>query len=109
MKPPRRDRLAAGLLVAFALACAGGAEPPPPPPPPPPAPAAEPADFTRCTEPRRPMCTREYRPVCAQVDTGVRCVKAPCPSAEWKTYPNACTACADEKGIGHRPGACESP
>lgn len=64
------------------------------------------AHYTACEEPRRPMCTREYRPVCADVDTGVRCIKAPCPSSEKKTYSNACTACAEEKVLGHVPGAC---
>ncbi len=62
---------------------------------------------TTCTDPRREMCTREYRPVCADVDTGIRCIKAPCPSTEKKTYSNACTACADKKVMGHRPGACK--
>ncbi len=77
--------------------------------------AAEPQDqveptaevpLTRCQEPRSAVCTREYRPVCAEVDTGVRCVKAPCPSTQRKTFPNACTACADDKVIGYRPGVC---
>lgn len=67
------------------------------------------ATMTECTEPRRPMCTREYRPVCADVDTGIRCIKAPCPSIEKKTYANGCTACADAKVAGYRPGACTTP
>ncbi len=62
---------------------------------------------TRCGDPRPEMCTREYRPVCALRDTGVRCVTTPCPSTEWKTYGNACDACADADVIGHLPGACE--
>ena len=52
------------------------------------------------------MCTREYRPVCAWVDTGVRCVTEPCDSTEWRTYSNGCTACADARVVGHREGAC---
>jgi arsenite methyltransferase len=60
-----------------------------------------------CTEPRRPMCTREYRPVCALRDTGIRCVTEPCPTVEWKTYTNGCTACANPDVIGHRPNACD--
>lgn len=52
------------------------------------------------------MCTREYRPVCADVDTGIRCITAPCPSTEKKTYSNGCTACADEKVTGYALGAC---
>ncbi len=65
-------------------------------------------ELTTCSDPRREMCTREYRPVCAEVDTGVRCIKAPCPSTEKKTYSNACTACADKKVMSHRPGACKA-
>ncbi len=64
------------------------------------------AHYTACGEPRSEMCTREYRPVCAEVDTKIRCIKAPCPSTERKTYSNACTACADENVVGHVPGAC---
>ena len=60
----------------------------------------------RCEDPRPQMCTREYRPVCALRDTGVRCVTTPCPSTEWKTYGNACDACADADVIGHIAGAC---
>jgi len=63
-------------------------------------------DFTACEEPRSPMCTKEYHPVCASVDTGVRCVTTPCPSMTKKTYGNACTACADAKVAGYVPGAC---
>lgn len=53
------------------------------------------------------MCTREYKPVCANRDTGIRCVTTPCPAAEWKTYGNACDACSDKAVTGYRPGACE--
>lgn len=63
--------------------------------------------LTACPATRSALCTREYRPVCAQVDTGVRCVRAPCPASEWRTYSNACTACADEKVTGHRSGSCD--
>lgn len=63
-----------------------------------------------CEEPRSEMCTRDYRPVCATVDTGVRCVRAPCPLAQSeRTFPNGCSACADPKVIQHRPGACPEP
>lgn len=61
---------------------------------------------TRCEDPRPEVCTRDYRPVCALRDTGIRCVTIPCPSTEWKTYGNACDACADADVIGHLPGAC---
>jgi len=59
-----------------------------------------------CKEPRRQACTREYRPVCAVKDTGVRCIRSPCPSTEQVTYSNACVACADKKVIGYQSGAC---
>jgi hypothetical protein len=52
--------------------------------------------FTRCTEPRSQICTREYRPVCAQLQTGVS-----------RTYPTGCTACADPDVAGYVGGACE--
>ncbi len=61
---------------------------------------------TDCKSPRRQMCTREYRPVCAIRDTGVRCVTTPCPSTEKVTKSNACTACADEKVFSYTPGSC---
>jgi hypothetical protein len=52
--------------------------------------------LTFCTEPRPQACTREYAPVCAQLDSGTS-----------KTYGNACDACADSSVVGHRPGPCE--
>lgn len=62
-----------------------------------------------CTDPRSPICTMEYMPVCGKRDTGIRCVTTPCPSMEWKTYPNACTACADEAVVGYIAGECQDP
>jgi len=62
--------------------------------------------YQKCPNKRSQMCTKIYRPVCAEVDTGIRCIRAPCPSVEHKTYASDCTACADAKVIGHRPGAC---
>lgn len=61
---------------------------------------------TICKSPRSQMCTRDYRPVCATRDTGVRCVTTPCPSTEQVTKPNSCTACADEKVFSYIEGAC---
>ena len=61
-----------------------------------------------CKDPRPKICTQEYMPVCANKDTGVRCITTPCPSSEQVTYPNACSACADDKVYGHIAGACES-
>ena len=63
--------------------------------------------ITQCTDPRPEMCTREYMPVCATKDTGVRCVTTPCPSTEEVTYPTGCTACSDAAVIGYRQGQCE--
>ena len=62
--------------------------------------------YSHCESPRPQICTREYNPVCAVKDTGVRCVTTPCPSAEEVTYATGCTACSDSKVIKHRPGAC---
>jgi len=59
-----------------------------------------------CPEQRPQICTMDYRPVCATRDTGVRCVTAPCPSTEQKTYSNACSACADVKVFGHIADEC---
>lgn len=53
--------------------------------------------FTRCTEPRPEICTREYNPVCATLSTG----------KQQKTYATGCTACADPAVIKYRQGPCE--
>jgi hypothetical protein len=49
-----------------------------------------------CEDPRPEVCTREYRPVCAEVADG-----------SLRTYPNGCDACADKAVRAYRPGACE--
>ena len=64
------------------------------------------ARITQCEDPRPEICTREYIPVCAVKDTGVQCVTTPCPSTEEKTYATGCTACADNKVIEYKQGAC---
>jgi hypothetical protein len=51
-------------------------------------------------------CTTEYDPVCGEVDTGIVCVKAPCPSAREMTFGNACEACAEPRSNGYYPGPC---
>jgi hypothetical protein len=63
-------------------------------------------EYKQCPELRPQMCTREYMPVCATRDTGVRCITAPCPSSEQRTYSNGCEACADAKVLGYSPNAC---
>ena len=63
-------------------------------------------ELTNCPPERPPICTMDYRPVCATKDTGVRCVTTPCPSTEQKTYSNACSACTDPKVIGYIPDEC---
>ena len=100
-------RFAAWLLIALGgLACSGtGGEGP--------APGRGPGGpnagaYAECTEPRSEMCTRDWRPVCARRDTGVRCVTTPCPSWETRTYGNACSACADPAVHGFWPGECRS-
>lgn len=75
-----------------------------------PAPEAAPQGrlaFTQCDAEHRPeMCTKEYRPVCAEVDNGIRCITAPCPSTDQKEFANGCTACADAKTHGYWPVPC---
>ena len=61
----------------------------------------------KCTNPRPQICTREYRPVCATKDTGVRCITTPCQSTEEITYATGCTACADPKVSHYRLGKCK--
>jgi hypothetical protein len=49
---------------------------------------------------RRPR--REvYRPVCGEVDNGVRCVTTPCDSTDQREFGNACMACAEPKTTGY--------
>ena len=75
-----------------------------------PAPTAPPADANNapvmCSEPRPQVCTMIYDPVCATRDTGIRCIKAPCPSAEQKTMSSGCSACSDAKVISYVKGEC---
>lgn len=59
-----------------------------------------------CEDPRPQICTMDYRPVCALRDTGVRCVTTPCPSTEWATYSNGCSACSDARVTGYVSGEC---
>jgi hypothetical protein len=49
-----------------------------------------------CTEPRAQVCTQEYRPVCAELESG-----------SLKTYSNGCTACSNPSVTEYREGGCE--
>ncbi|RDH45618.1 hypothetical protein B9G39_20380 [Zooshikella ganghwensis] len=72
--------------------------------------AKQPANYITCPESRPEACTRIYQPVCAERDTGVRCVTTPCDEAvEWVQKSNSCEACADEKVYGYYSGECAQP
>jgi hypothetical protein len=51
-------------------------------------------------------CTMIYAPVCAVVDTGIRCITAPCPSTKLVKFSYACVACKDRSTIGYYAGEC---
>ena len=65
-----------------------------------------PQPYVGCPSERPEVCTRELMPVCATRDNGIRCITAPCPSTDKVNYANACTACADPRVYGYRPGVC---
>lgn len=65
-------------------------------------------EWIACPEQRPEMCTQIYLPVCGTIDTGVRCVTAPCPSQTTKTFGNACTACTDTRTLGYSAGECKT-
>lgn len=79
------------------------------PPPPEDARPAGRLAFVQCTDESRkvPNCSTEARPVCAEVDTGLRCVRAPCPSMAQQTYGNACSACVNKNVRGYWALSCE--
>ena len=54
---------------------------------------------TMCPERRPEICTQEYRPVCATLESKSSTVGQ-------KTYSNGCTACADPKVLSYIDGAC---
>jgi hypothetical protein len=60
-----------------------------------------------CKNPRPQVCTMNYQPVCGRVDTGIRCIKAPCPASKFKTFSNACAACSNPKVYGYTDGRCK--
>ena len=49
-----------------------------------------------CEEPRPKICTMQYEPVCAMMESG-----------SINTYPSACNACADIAVSAWRPEPCE--
>lgn len=68
--------------------------------------AAADAPRQDCAEPRPTACNLDYKPVCADVDTGVRCITTPCPSNERKTFGSACKACRNPKVRAFVSGTC---
>lgn len=60
-------------------------------------PKAQPDNATVCTEPRQPMCTLEYLPVCGVTADGTM-----------KTYSNGCNACANPAVGYFTPEPCEN-
>ena len=50
----------------------------------------------KCQEPRPKICTLQYEPVCAAMESG-----------SINTYPSACNACADIAVSAWRPEPCE--
>ena len=69
--------------------------------------AAADAPRQACAQQRPTACNLDYRPVCANVDTGVRCIKAPCPfSSERKNFGSACKACRDPSVTAFVSGTC---
>ena len=50
----------------------------------------------QCEEPRPKICTMQYEPVCAVMESG-----------SINTYPSACNACADIAVSAWRPEPCE--
>lgn len=58
-----------------------------------------------CTDPRPQACTKEYMPVCGQVQ--VQCITTPC-DIQKETFSNKCEACANSLTISYTEGACEA-
>jgi hypothetical protein len=78
------------LVAIVGLACASSPQEPDD--------TAEEPPVTACAEPRPQACTMEYIPVCGHSYGGER-----------KTFPNACSACADSEVAGRHSGACAEP
>ena len=65
--------------------------------------------YQECPKERSGFCIEIYDPVCAVRDSGIRCIKAPCPATGRVTFANSCKACSDVKVYGYEPGACIGP
>ena len=104
MRAPYRWNLPLLLLLAACSQAPVASEPPPPAKDPPK--QEQKKEPVTCTNPRPQVCTMIYAPVCATRDTGVRCIKAPCPSEEQVTKSSGCNACSDEKVISYVDGEC---
>ena len=63
-------------------------------------------NVSRCNDPRPQVCTLVFQSVCGFSTGDAGCTDPTCPSVEWRTYSNACSACADAKVHGYRSGAC---
>ncbi len=92
------------ILIGLLISCTNQ---PPEPTVPLPEPTKPPITSIKCKPPRPQVCTKEYRPVCATRDNGVRCIITPCQSTEQITYSTGCTACADPRVYSYRQGACK--
>ena len=62
--------------------------------------------YVSCKEPRPVFCPEIYSPVCALIDTGIRCIMAPCPVDKYETRPNSCQARISNNLYGYLPGVC---
>ena len=100
-------KIAIGILALALLLAACAPAQPAEQPPADDVPTDDGSAYVACDDPRPEVCTKEYDPVCAQVDNGIRCITQPCPSEDRRTYGNACDACADPRVYGYALGACD--
>ncbi|MFN2287981.1 MAG: hypothetical protein ABR578_06565 [Chromatocurvus sp.] len=84
---------ALAVSVAMLTACAA----PPSPPAAGPTQSSDPEAPIACTPPRPEVCTMIYAPVCATLADNV----------SQKQYSSPCNACADDRVVAYREGACE--
>jgi hypothetical protein len=70
--------------------------------------SSAPSYYQACPERRPEACIEIFQPVCAERDTGIRCITANCQSTEKVEYANSCKACADKSVIGYSSDRCES-